>query len=86
MYCPSFSICQEIWMNIRKWKDSPALKETRDMLEIKLEDKKVRGILNWIFQIAVVLIFGILAGIALFQSVTAHTAGWRTLFCKQGCL
>ena len=30
-------------MNIRKWKDSPALKGTRDMLEIKLEDKKVRG-------------------------------------------
>ena len=59
-------------MNIRKWKDSPALKETRDMLEIKLEDKKVRGILNWIFQIAVVLIFGILAGIALFQSVTVQ--------------
>lgn len=72
MYCPSFSICQEIWMNIRKWKDSPALKETRDMLETKLEDKKVRGILNWIFQIAVVLIFGILAGIALFQSVTVQ--------------
>ena len=59
-------------MNIRKWKDSPALKGTRDMLEIKLEDKKVRGILNWIFQIAVVLIFGILAGIALFQSVTVQ--------------
>ena len=53
-------------------KDSPALKETRDMLETKLEDKKVRGILNWIFQIAVVLIFGILAGIALFQSVTVQ--------------
>ena len=69
---PLFSICQEIWMNIRKWKDSPALKETRDMLETKLEDKKVRGILNWIFQIAVVLIFGILAGIALFQSVTVQ--------------
>ena len=59
-------------MNIRKWKDSPALKETRDMLEIKLEDKKVRGILNWIFQIAVVLIFGILAGIALFHSITCR--------------
>ena len=59
-------------MNIRKWKDSLALKETRDMLETKLEDKKVRGILNWIFQIAVVLIFGILAGIALFQSVTVQ--------------
>ena len=76
MYCPSFSICQEIWMNIRKWKDSPALKETRDMLETKLEDKKVRGILNWIFQIAVVLIFGILAGIALFQSVTVQESAW----------
>ena len=43
-----------------------------DDLYSKLEDKKVRGILNWIFQIAVVLIFGILAGIALFQSVTVQ--------------
>ena len=81
MYCPSFSICQEIWMNIRKWKDSPALKETRDMLETKLEDKKVRGILNWIFQIAVVLIFGILAGIALFQSVTVQELSLIHIFC-----
>ena len=32
-------------MNIRKWKDSPALKETRDMLETKLEDKK--DIIDW---------------------------------------
>ena len=40
---PRFSICQEIWMNIRKWKDSPALKETRDMLETKLEDQKSPG-------------------------------------------
>ena len=59
-------------MNIRKWKENPALQETKDILETKLEDKKVRGILNWIFQIAVVLIFGILAGIALFQSVTVQ--------------
>ena len=80
MYCPSFSICQEIWMNIRKWKDSPALKETRDMLEIKLEDKKVRGILNWIFQIAVSI------SNCTGECHGAHTAGWRTLFCKQGCL
>ena len=61
-------------MNIRKWKDSPALKETRDMLETKLEDKKVRGILNWIFQIAVVLIFGILAGIALNRTPRGRMA------------
>ena len=80
-------------MNIRKWKDSPALKETRDMLEIKLEDKKVRGILNWIFQIAVVLYFWHSGGncaVSISDCTGeyhgAHTAGWRTLFCKQGCL
>ena len=79
-------------MNIRKWKDSPALKETRDMLETKLEDKKVRGILNWIFQIAVVLILAFWRELRCSISNCtgechgAHTAGWRTLFCKQGCL
>ena len=59
-------------MNIRKWKENPGLQETREILETKLEDKKVRGILNWIFQIAVVLIFGILVGMAMFQSVTVQ--------------
>ena len=63
-------------MNIRKWKDSPALKETRDMLEIKLEDKKVRGILNCAVSISD----------CTGEYHGAHTAGWRTLFCKQGCL
>ena len=59
-------------MNIRKWKENPGLQETREILETKLEDKKVRGILNWIFHIAVVLIFGILVGMAMFQSVTVQ--------------
>ena len=59
-------------MNIRKWKENPGLQETREILETKLEDQKVRGILNWIFQIAVVLIFGILVGMAMFQSVTVQ--------------
>ena len=57
-------------MDIRKWKENSALQETKDKLETKLEDRKVRGILNWVFQIAVVLIFGVLVGIAMFQSVT----------------
>ena len=57
-------------MDIRKWKENSALQETKDKLETKLEDRKVRGILNWFFQIAVVLIFGVLVGIAMFQSVT----------------
>ena len=60
-------------MDIRKWKENSALQETKDKLETKLEDRKVRGILNWVFQIAVVLIFGVLVGIAMFQSVTWHS-------------
>lgn len=70
MYCPSFSICREILMNIKNWKESPALQETREKLEERLEDRKVRKILNWVFQIMVTLIFGVLVGISMFQSVT----------------
>lgn len=57
-------------MNIKKWKENPTLQETRTKVEEKLEDRRIRRILNWIFQIAVVLIFGVLVGISLFQSVT----------------
>ena len=57
-------------MNIKKWKENPALQETRAKVEEKLEDRKVRRTLNWIFQILVVLVFGVLVGISLFQSVT----------------
>ncbi len=57
-------------MNIKNWKESPALQETREKLEERLEDRKVRKILNWVFQIMVTLIFGVLVGISMFQSVT----------------
>ena len=57
-------------MNIKKWKENPAIQETRIKVEEKLEDRKVRRTLNWIFQILVALVFGILVGISLFQSVT----------------
>lgn len=57
-------------MNIKKWKENPAIQETRITVEEKLEDRKVRRTLNWIFQILVALVFGILVGISLFQSVT----------------
>ena len=57
-------------MNIKKWKENPAIQETRTKVEEKLEDRKVRRTLNWIFQILVALVFGILVGISLFQSVT----------------
>lgn len=57
-------------MNIKKWKENPAIQETRIKVEEKLEDRKVRRTLNWIFQILVAFVFGILVGISLFQSVT----------------
>ena len=57
-------------MNIKKWKENTAIQETRIKVEEKLEDRKVRRTLNWIFQILVALVFGILVGISLFQSVT----------------
>ena len=57
-------------MNIKKWKESPAMQETKEKLEARLEDRKVRKILNWVFQIMVTLIFGVLVGISMFQSVT----------------
>lgn len=80
-------------MNIKKWKENPAIQETRIKVEEKLEDRKVRRTLNWIFQILVALVFGILVGISLFQSVTmqensygAYFAGRRAFFCESGII
>ena len=39
-------------MNIKKWKDSPGIQGTKEKLETRLEDQKLRGILTWIFEIA----------------------------------
>ena len=57
-------------MNIKKWKDSPGIQGTKEKLETRLEDQKLRGILTWIFEIAVPLVFAGLVGIFMFQSVT----------------
>lgn len=57
-------------MNIKQWKGSLGFQEKKEKLETHLEDKKIRNILMWIFEIAVVFVFSILVGIFLFQSVT----------------
>ena len=57
-------------MNIKKWKDSPGIQGTTEKQETRLEDQKLRGILTWIFEIAVALVFAALVGIFMFQSVT----------------
>ena len=46
-------------MNIKKWKDSPGIQGTKEKLETRLEDQKLRGILTWIFEIAVALVLSL---------------------------
>ncbi|WP_373214785.1 signal peptidase I [Ruminococcus sp. 5_1_39BFAA] len=48
------------------WMDSSAILDAKD----KLENKKVRGVVRWVFEIAVTLAFAALVAIMLFQSVT----------------
>lgn len=48
------------------WKDNKTILDAKD----KLEDKKVRGVVRWVFEIAVTLAFAALVAIMLFQSVT----------------
>ena len=57
-------------MNIKKCKDCPGFQDTKGRLETHLEDKKTRNIFNWVFQIIVTLVFAIVVGIVMFQSVT----------------
>lgn len=52
--------------NIKKWKEHPKVLE----LKTKLEDQKIRKSLRWIFELVVTLVFGALAAILMFQTVT----------------
>ena len=49
-----------------------SLKENRTVSEAreKLRDDRTRGIVKWIFEIAVTIVFAILVAISGFQSVT----------------
>ena len=49
-----------------------SLKENRTVYEAreKLRDDRTRGIVKWIFEIAVTIVFAILVAISGFQSVT----------------
>ena len=53
-------------MSIKNWKEHPRILEMRT----KLEDRKIRGVLKWIFQIAVTLVFAAVVALMLFQTVT----------------
>ena len=53
-------------MNIQNWKEHSKVLE----LKAKLEDRKIRGILKWIFQIVVTLVFAAVVALMLFQTVT----------------
>lgn len=48
------------------WMENSAILDAKE----KLEDKKVRNVVRWVFEIAVTLAFAALVAIMLFQSVT----------------
>ena len=53
-------------MNIKNWKEHPKILELRS----KLEDRKIRRVLKWIFQIVVTLVFAAVVALMMFQTVT----------------
>ena len=69
-----------------------SLKENRTVSEAreKLRDDRTRGIVKWIFEIAVTIVFAILVAISGFQSVTLQESAMEPtysvgeIFCKPG--
>ena len=53
-------------INIDSLKENITVSEARE----KLRDDRTRGIVKWIFEIAVTIVFAILVAISGFQSVT----------------
>ena len=50
----------------KNWKENKTISEAMD----KLENKRFRSVVRWVFEIAVTLAFAALVAIMLFQSVT----------------
>ncbi|MED9967955.1 MAG: signal peptidase I [Blautia sp.] len=50
----------------KDWKENRKLQNAKE----KLEDKKIRSVLIWVFQITVTLAFAAMTAIVMFQSVT----------------
>lgn len=64
MYCPSFPL---FGGSMKKdWKENRKLQNAKE----KLENKKMRSVLIWVFQITVTLAFAAMTAIVMFQSVT----------------
>ncbi len=64
MYCPSFPL---FGGSMKKdWKENRKLQNAKE----KLENKKIRSVLIWVFQITVTLAFAAMTAIVMFQSVT----------------
>ena len=64
MYCPSFPL---FGGSMKKdWKENRKLQNAKE----KLENKKIRSVLIWVFQITVTIAFAAMTAIVMFQSVT----------------
>ena len=73
-------VCEEDEMNRKK-----VLKNIRERYEVikkKNIDPKLRGILIWIFQIVVVLVFAAVVAIFFFQSVTMQESHGTELYSR----
>lgn len=53
-------------MDLKNWKENSAIAGIRS----KFENEKARGILRWIFALAVTFVFGALTAVAMFETVT----------------
>ena len=57
-------------INIENLKENRAVSEARE----KLRDDRTRGIVKWVFEIIVTLVFAVLVAISAFQTVTLHVS------------
>ncbi len=60
-------------INIENLKENRAVSEARE----KLRDDRTRGIVKWVFEIIVTLVFAVLVAISAFQTVTCRKVPWN---------
>ena len=63
-------------INIENLKENRAVSEARE----KLRDDRTRGIVKWVFEIIVTLVFAVLVAISAFQTVTLQESAMEPTF------
>ena len=63
-------------INIENLKENRAVSEARE----KLRDDRTRGIVKWVFEIIVTLVFAVLVAISAFQTVTLQESAMEPTY------